>query len=60
MSEIKLPQRPSRSLKLFAAEEDWWQCGYVYSEERGKWYGSVWDAYADGYLEAVKCLIKAV
>ena len=60
MSEIKLPQRPSRSLKLFEAEEDWWQCGYVYSEERGKWYGSVWDAYADGYLEAVKCLIKAV
>jgi hypothetical protein len=55
-----LPKRPDRSLKLFEVEENWRQCGYIYRDDRGKWGSSVWDVYADGYLEVVKCLLKAV
>jgi len=60
MFDFDLPERPDGSLKLFEAEENWWQCGYLYREDQVAWGGNAWDAYADGYLEAVKCLIKAV
>jgi hypothetical protein len=62
MSEIKIPKRPDKSLKLFGPDvnlkNNWKQAGYVYNGGKG---GNVnlWDAYSIGYLEAVKKLIKA-
>jgi HEPN domain-containing protein len=59
MFDIKMPERPSRSLKLFELDGAWRQCGCLYGEDRGK-CGDAWDAYAHGYREVVQCLTKAV
>lgn len=59
MFDVKMPERPSRSLKLFESDGAWRQCGCLYGEDRGK-CGDAWDAYAHGYREVVQCLIKAV
>ena len=59
MFEVKIPERPPRSLKLFELDRAWRQCGYLYGEDRGK-CGDAWNAYAHGYLEVVRCLTKTV
>ena len=56
MFDINFPERPKTSLKLYEYEGHWKESGQVYREEK-LLTGDVWDAYADGYLEAVGKLI---
>lgn len=49
------PERPDCSLELYKADRFDEICGYVYNDGR---VADPWDAYASGYLVAVKELIK--
>lgn len=61
MSDVELPKRPDRSLKLYEPdnnwEDNWKQAGYVYNGDK---YGTVtlWNGYSVGYLESTKKLIE--
>lgn len=61
MSDIELPKRPDKSLKLFEPDDNWsdnWRsAGYVYNGGKGGTV-DIWNAYSIGYLEAVKKLIE--
>jgi hypothetical protein len=49
------PERPACSLELYKANKCEEICGFVYNDGR---IADPWEAYADGYLEAVKKLIE--
>lgn len=49
------PKRPDCSLDLYEPARDQEICGYVYNDGR---IADPWEAYADGYLAAVKKLIE--
>ncbi|MEN6553892.1 MAG: hypothetical protein ABFC34_13520 [Methanobacterium sp.] len=49
------PKRPDCSLDLYRADRREEICGYIYNDGR---IADPWDAYADGYLAAVKKLIE--
>ncbi|MEN6517900.1 MAG: hypothetical protein ABFC38_06865 [Methanospirillum sp.] len=52
MVEIEAPKRPETSLKIYETDGHWEESGYLYPED--------WNAYARGYLDAAKGLIKLV
>lgn len=56
MSE-EYPEPPSKSLKLYKRGRYWRESGWIYREGNVV-TGDVWDAYADGYLEAAKKMIE--
>mgnify|MGYP000860856155 CR=1 FL=1 len=49
------PKRPDCSLDLYKADRREEICGYIYNDGR---IADPWEAYADGYLAAVKKLIE--
>lgn len=49
------PRRPDCSLDLYKADRREEICGYIYNDGR---IADPWEAYADGYLAAVKKLIE--
>jgi len=49
------PKRPDCSLDLYKADRRKEICGYIYNDGR---IADPWEAYADGYLTAVKKLIE--
>lgn len=54
--DFEKPERPDCSLDLYKADRLEEICGYAYNDGR---IADPWDAYASGYLVAVKELIKA-
>lgn len=53
--DFDIPERPDCSLDLYKANRLEEICGYIYNDGRT---ADPWDAYASGYLVAVKELIK--
>ena len=53
--DFNTPERPECSLDLYKQAKGKEICGYVYNDGR---IADPWDAYANGYLVAVKKLIK--